>query len=215
MSPCKSLLLHLHICQCAHQGLVISSSRFKEEQRDTASGGQVGSRAERMGLQGSPHLYLYSATRLVDILQEIVAMQPRAVVIDSIQTVYLDDVNGSAGSVSQVWLRGLCCGSEQFHSLLLTRGTNDLFQNCQVADISWPHEAERHWRGATMQLQSTSVQGESHRMQVRECATALLHVAKRQGVPVFLVGHVTKTGDRTLSIKPFQSLHLGSGQALL
>ena len=31
-------------------------------------------------------------------------------------------------------------------------------------------------------------------MQVRECATALLHVAKRQGVPVFLVGHVTKTG---------------------
>ena len=67
-----------------------------------ASFGQVGSRAERMGLQGSPHLYLYSATRLVEILQEIVAMQPRAVVIDSIQTVYLDDVNGSAGSVSQV-----------------------------------------------------------------------------------------------------------------
>ena len=64
--------------------------------------GQVGSRAERMGLQGSKHLYLYSATRLVDVLQEVVAMQPRAVVIDSIQTVYLDDVSGSAGSVSQV-----------------------------------------------------------------------------------------------------------------
>jgi DNA repair protein RadA/Sms len=32
-------------------------------------------------------------------------------------------------------------------------------------------------------------------LQVRECATALLHVAKRQGVPMFLVGHVTKTGD--------------------
>lgn len=63
---------------------------------------QVGSRAERMGLQDSAHLYLYSATRLVEILQEIVAMQPRAVIIDSIQTVYLDDVNGSAGSVSQV-----------------------------------------------------------------------------------------------------------------
>jgi DNA repair protein RadA/Sms len=30
---------------------------------------------------------------------------------------------------------------------------------------------------------------------VRECATALLHVAKRQGVPIFLVGHVTKAGD--------------------
>lgn len=33
--------------------------------------------------------------------------------------------------------------------------------------------------------------------QVRECATALLHVAKRQGVPVFLVGHVTKVGWNT------------------
>ena len=31
--------------------------------------------------------------------------------------------------------------------------------------------------------------------QVRECATALLHVAKGQGIPMFLVGHVTKTGD--------------------
>ncbi|MBN1401190.1 MAG: DNA repair protein RadA [Anaerolineae bacterium] len=30
--------------------------------------------------------------------------------------------------------------------------------------------------------------------QVRECATALLRLAKAQGVPVFLVGHVTKTG---------------------
>jgi predicted ATP-dependent serine protease len=64
--------------------------------------GQVGSRAERMGLQGAWHIFLYSATRLVDILSEVVAMQPRAVIIDSIQTVYLDDVNGSAGSVSQV-----------------------------------------------------------------------------------------------------------------
>ncbi len=30
---------------------------------------------------------------------------------------------------------------------------------------------------------------------MRECATALLHVAKGQGIPMFLVGHVTKTGD--------------------
>ncbi len=28
--------------------------------------------------------------------------------------------------------------------------------------------------------------------QVRECATALLHVAKREKIPVFLIGHVTK-----------------------
>jgi len=30
--------------------------------------------------------------------------------------------------------------------------------------------------------------------QVRECATALLRLAKTQGVPIFIVGHVTKTG---------------------
>lgn len=31
--------------------------------------------------------------------------------------------------------------------------------------------------------------------QVRECATALLHVAKPHDIPIFLVGHVTKSGD--------------------
>ncbi len=30
---------------------------------------------------------------------------------------------------------------------------------------------------------------------MRECATALLHVAKRERIPIFLIGHVTKTGD--------------------
>eukprot|EP00850_Spirogloea_muscicola_P013315 SM000089S23871 [mRNA] locus=s89:483098:487966:- [translate_table: standard] len=68
---------------------------------------------------------------LTQILQAIQDMQPRAVVVDSIQTVYLAEATGSAGSVSQV----------------------------------------------------------------RECATALLHIAKGTGTPIFLVGHVTKTGD--------------------
>ena len=63
---------------------------------------QIGSRAERMGLASNDSIFLYSATRLQDILAEIISMRPRAVIIDSIQTVYLDDVNGSAGSVSQV-----------------------------------------------------------------------------------------------------------------
>ncbi|DBB12270.1 TPA: hypothetical protein ACH3X3_006374 [Trebouxia sp. C0006] len=92
---------------------------------------QIGSRAARMGLAVNDNIYLYSATRLQDVLAEILSMRPRAVIVDSIQTVYLDDVNGSAGSVSQV----------------------------------------------------------------RECATALLHVAKPHDIPIFLVGHVTKSGD--------------------
>ena len=61
----------------------------------------MGSRAERMGLRAAANVFLYSATRLEDVLREVVAMRPRAVIVDSIQTVYLDDVAGSAGSVSQ------------------------------------------------------------------------------------------------------------------
>lgn len=66
---------------------------------------QVGSRAERMGLAGMSNMYLYSETRLHDILAAIISMRPKAVIIDSIQTVYLDHVTGSAGSVSQAGAR--------------------------------------------------------------------------------------------------------------
>lgn len=54
-----------------------------------------------MGLDGS-NVFLFSATRLEDVIREMHAMQPRAVIVDSIQTVYLDDVMSSAGSVAQV-----------------------------------------------------------------------------------------------------------------
>ena len=55
-----------------------------------------------MGLAANSNIFLFSATRMQDVLAEMIGMQPRAVIVDSIQTVYLDDVNGSAGSVSQV-----------------------------------------------------------------------------------------------------------------
>ncbi|GAQ82127.1 DNA repair protein [Klebsormidium nitens] len=91
---------------------------------------QICGRAERMGVE-SETLYLFSATKLEVILDSIMELNPRAVIIDSIQTVYLNDATGSAGSV----------------------------------------------------------------IQVRECANALLQVAKRTGMAIFLVGHVTKAGD--------------------
>ena len=50
---------------------------------------------------------MLAAVHMQAILQEVVEMQPVAVIIDSIQTVYLDDVNGSAGSVSQARPRPL------------------------------------------------------------------------------------------------------------
>lgn len=65
------------------------------------------------------------------ILSAVVRERPAALVVDSIQTVFLEDATGSPGSVSQV----------------------------------------------------------------RECATALLHAAKTAGMPVFIIGHVTKSGD--------------------
>jgi DNA repair protein RadA/Sms len=65
------------------------------------------------------------------VLEAIREVGPKAVILDSIQTVYLAEASGSAGSVSQV----------------------------------------------------------------RECATAMLRAAKQTGIPIFLVGHVTKSGD--------------------
>ena len=92
---------------------------------------QIGSRAARMSMDTNENVYLYSSTRLDVILDAVLRLNPAALIVDSIQTVYLDDLPSSAGSV----------------------------------------------------------------VQVRECASALLQVAKRTGIPVFLVGHVTKSGD--------------------
>lgn len=82
-----------------------------------------------MGLDPE-NLLVYSETSLEAAIGQIERLQPRLVVVDSIQTVYLEDVTAAAGSVSQV----------------------------------------------------------------REGALRLLRVAKESGVPMFLVGHVTKEG---------------------
>lgn len=92
---------------------------------------QIGERAIRMGMGANDMIFLHSATRLDSILDCIATLQPRAVIVDSIQTMYLDELPSSAGSI----------------------------------------------------------------VQVRECAAALLQVAKRERVPILLVGHVTKSGD--------------------
>ncbi|TMC56311.1 MAG: DNA repair protein RadA [Chloroflexi bacterium] len=90
---------------------------------------QIKMRADRLGLNAE-NLYLLSEVNLDLILQELSELKPRAAIIDSIQTVYLEELMASAGSVSQV----------------------------------------------------------------RECASRLQHLSKSQGMPIFIVGHVTKTG---------------------
>ncbi|CAE6232559.1 unnamed protein product [Arabidopsis arenosa] len=62
---------------------------------------QIGSRADRMRIQ-TEELYLFSSSDLQDILNKAHRLSPRALIIDSIQTVYLKDVTGSAGGLTQV-----------------------------------------------------------------------------------------------------------------
>lgn len=64
--------------------------------------GQVRLRAERLGLAGAP-IRLASATSVRDILTTLGGMEPPAlVVIDSIQTMHSDQIEGAPGTVSQV-----------------------------------------------------------------------------------------------------------------
>ena len=62
---------------------------------------QIKMRAERMG-NFTDFLYLLSETNLDLIEPQIISMKPDMVVIDSIQTMYREDIGAAPGSVSQV-----------------------------------------------------------------------------------------------------------------
>jgi len=62
---------------------------------------QIKIRAQRLEFE-SDRLYLLTETNLDVILAHIQQLQPRVVVVDSIQTVYLEELSSAAGSVSQV-----------------------------------------------------------------------------------------------------------------
>lgn len=91
---------------------------------------QLKLRADRLGI-GGDRLFVLSETNLEAVLAEIQRIEPGAVVVDSIQTVYVPEVASTAGSVTQV----------------------------------------------------------------RESASQLMRVAKARGLPIILIGHVTKSGD--------------------
>jgi DNA repair protein RadA/Sms len=90
---------------------------------------QIKMRGERLGVD-APALYILAETSLEEILKTIQELRPAAVVVDSIQTVYTDQISSAPGSISQV----------------------------------------------------------------QEVAGQLMSFAKRSGVPVFIIGHVTKEG---------------------
>ncbi|MDD5704123.1 MAG: DNA repair protein RadA [Dehalococcoidales bacterium] len=91
---------------------------------------QIKLRAQRLGIDGE-NLYLMSETDLDVILNELDNLKPGLVVVDSIQTVGLQEVGAAPGNITQV----------------------------------------------------------------RECTLRLMQWAKNNEVPVFIVGHVTKSGD--------------------
>jgi DNA repair protein RadA/Sms len=62
---------------------------------------QVKLRADRLGL-GTNGLFVLSETRLNDVLAAAEQVNPSLLIVDSIQTVYLDELTSAAGSVSQV-----------------------------------------------------------------------------------------------------------------
>ncbi len=65
------------------------------------SGAQVAMRARRLGLDGS-RVNVLAETQLEKILATLQAQQPGIAVIDSIQTMYSDQLSSAPGSVSQV-----------------------------------------------------------------------------------------------------------------
>ena len=90
---------------------------------------QVKMRANRLG--GDPgNCFIYSETRLEDILSEARQMLPDLMIVDSVQTMFTDSVESSPGAVPQI----------------------------------------------------------------KEVAAGLLRFAKESGVPVILIGHITKDG---------------------
>ena len=62
---------------------------------------QIKLRAERLGGKGE-NCYILSETLLENILTQAQALQPQLMVIDSIQTLYTERLESSAGSVSQI-----------------------------------------------------------------------------------------------------------------
>ena len=65
------------------------------------SADQIRLRAERLGIK-SERLYILSETCVDQALSHIETLRPSLVIVDSIQTAYLESVSSAAGSISQV-----------------------------------------------------------------------------------------------------------------
>ncbi len=71
---------------------------LRNAQRDAADGKEL----DESDLSIPEELFLVTETNLAVILEHVTEFQPRLLIIDSIQTIYLSEMDSSAGSVSQV-----------------------------------------------------------------------------------------------------------------
>jgi DNA repair protein RadA/Sms len=90
----STLLLQVTALMAEHAGPVLYVSG--EE-----SARQIKMRAERLGIT-TENLFLVTETNLDLIFQHVQAIQPRVLVVDSIQTTYNDQMDSSPGNVGQV-----------------------------------------------------------------------------------------------------------------
>lgn len=90
----KSTLLLQLAGNVAKQGTVVYASAEESAQ-------QVKLRADRLGVT-SDGLLMLAETELNKILFEVERIKPKLVIVDSVQTVFLEELSGAQGSVSQV-----------------------------------------------------------------------------------------------------------------
>ena len=91
----KSTLLVTVADKLSGQGVTVLYVSGEESER------QIKMRGERLGLQAT-NLYLLPETNLESIFDEIERMNPGAVIVDSIQTIFSSKIESAPGSVSQV-----------------------------------------------------------------------------------------------------------------
>ena len=90
----KSTLL-LQICNSLCSGRTVLYVSGEESER------QIKLRAQRLGVSPDT-FYIFSETRLSDILEAVDQLKPDILIVDSIQTLYNEENESSPGSVSQV-----------------------------------------------------------------------------------------------------------------
>jgi DNA repair protein RadA/Sms len=90
----KSTIL-LQICKSICADNVVLYISGEESQR------QLKMRAQRLGVI-SDKLYTYAETNMEDILEAVTRLNPDILIIDSIQTVYMSEIDSPPGSVAQV-----------------------------------------------------------------------------------------------------------------